>query len=118
METKAALLQFAALAQETRLAIFRLLVEWAPNGAVAGIIGERLGLAPATLSFHLKELAHAQLIFAHPQGRFIRYAANLEAVPALVEFLTRNCCRNRLDCAPRCAPQAAPKRAPRTSRAR
>lgn len=100
METKTALTQFAALAQETRLAIFRQLVEWAPEGAVAGMIGERLGLAPATLSFHLKELAHADLIVAHPQGRFIRYTANLDAVPALVGFLTRNCCGNRRECAP------------------
>lgn len=109
METKAALTQFAALAQETRLTIFRQLVEWAPDGAVAGMIGERLGLAPATLSFHLKELAHARLIVAHPQGRFIRYAANLEAVPALVDFLTRNCCGKRRDCAPVRAPIATKK---------
>ncbi len=107
METKAALTQFAALAQESRLAIFRQLVEWAPEGAVAGMIGERLGLAPATLSFHLKELAHANLIAAHPQGRFIRYTANLAAVPALVEFLTRNCCGNRRACAPVKAPASA-----------
>ncbi len=116
METKAALAAFAALAQETRLAIFRQLVEWAPDGAVAGMIGERLGLAPATLSFHLKELAHAQLIVAHPQGRFIRYSANLEAVPTLVEFLTRNCCGNRRDCAP--AGARAAEKKPTRRRAR
>ncbi len=115
MKTKAALVAFAALAQETRLSIFRQLVEWAPDGAVAGMIGERLGLAPATLSFHLKELAHAQLIVAHPQGRFIRYVANLDAIPALVEFLTRNCCGNQRDCAP--AGTAATARSPRRRQA-
>lgn len=98
----------AALAQETRLAIFRLLVEFAPTGLTPGAIGLRLKLAPATLSFHLKELASAGLITDRRDGRFIWYQADLAAMNSLVAYLTENCCRatGSADCGPGCAPAA------------
>jgi DNA-binding transcriptional ArsR family regulator len=82
-----------ALAHEHRLAVVRLLLEQAPAGLPAGAIGERLGLAPATLSFHLKELAHTGLVTAQPDGRFIWYRADLATMDGLVAYLTENCCR-------------------------
>ncbi|MET0683069.1 MAG: metalloregulator ArsR/SmtB family transcription factor [Casimicrobiaceae bacterium] len=82
----------AALSQEHRLAVFRLLVEHAPEGLSAGLIAERLSLAPATLSFHLKELARTGLVSALPDGRFIWYRADLPAMNGLVAYLTENCC--------------------------
>jgi len=109
MKTKAALRALAALAQENRLAVFRLLVEHAPEGLPAGAIAERLGVSPATLSFHLKELAHAGLATAWPHGRFIWYRADLAAMNGLVAYLTENCCRSSAVCNPNCAPSGAPK---------
>ncbi len=93
MEIKAAVTALSALAQETRLAVFRLLIEAGPEGTPAGVIGEKLGVAPATLSFHLKELDRAGLATARPSGRFVYYAANFERMAELMSFLTRNCCR-------------------------
>ncbi|MEZ5616256.1 MAG: metalloregulator ArsR/SmtB family transcription factor [Rhodocyclaceae bacterium] len=85
----------AALAQETRLGVFRLLVQAGPEGLCAGDIGARLGVAPATLSFHLAQLSNAGLVDARQQGRFIFYSANFEAMNGLVGFLTENCCGGR-----------------------
>ena len=82
----------AALAQETRLAIFRLLVTRGPEGLFAGAIGEQLGISPQTLSFHLKELANARLIAARQDGRFIIYTANFACMNDLLGFLSDNCC--------------------------
>jgi DNA-binding transcriptional ArsR family regulator len=93
MEIKFAVAALAALAQETRLSVFRLLVEAGPDGMAAGDIGQRLAVPPATLSFHLKELAHAGLATPRQQGRFVYYAANFENMAALMTFLTRNCCK-------------------------
>ena len=93
METKDAVTALAALAQETRLSAFRLLVEAGPEGLPAGEVGQRLGIPAATLSFHLKELSHADLVTARQEGRFIYYAANFEHMAALMTFLTQNCCR-------------------------
>ncbi len=103
----------AALAQETRLALFRLLVEAGPAGLAAGAIAERLDVAAPTLSFHLKELVHAGLIEASPQGRYVVYSADFGAMNALIAYLTENCCRMSCDveCAPACAPSARPSRA-------
>jgi DNA-binding transcriptional ArsR family regulator len=109
MKTNAALVALSALAQENRLAVFRLLVEHAPEGLPAGAIAERIGVPPATLSFHLKELAHAGLIVAHPQSRFIWYRADLEAMNRLVGYLTENCCGASSVCDPACVPAAAPQ---------
>ena len=104
METTTALAALGALAQEHRLAIFRLLVRHAPDGLSAGTIGDRLKLAPATLSFHLKELAHARLIVARQVGRFIWYRPDFGAMNTLVGYLTAHCCEASADCGPGCAP--------------
>jgi ArsR family transcriptional regulator len=93
METKEAVIALAALAQDTRLSVFRLLVRVGPKGIPVGRIGEELGVAPATLSFHLKELYHAGLISSRQEGRFIYYSANFESMTALMTFLTQNCCQ-------------------------
>lgn len=93
METKSATTALAALAQETRLSVFRLLVEAGPEGMSVGSIGEKLGVPPATLSFHLKELSHASLVVSRQESRFIYYMANFAQMAALMTFLTQNCCR-------------------------
>jgi DNA-binding transcriptional ArsR family regulator len=82
----------AALAQETRLSIFRLLVQAGPEGLSAGQLSEALQVPPATLSFHLKELSHAGLASARQEGRFVFYSADFEQMAALMSFLTQNCC--------------------------
>jgi len=93
METKSAVTALTALAQETRLSVFRLLMEAGPLGIPAGVIGEKLSVPPATLSFHLKELSRAGLVTARQEGRFVYYSADFECMAALMSFLTRNCCR-------------------------
>jgi len=92
MKTADAIKVLSALAQESRLAIFRLLIEQAPDGLPVGAIGERLGLANATLSFHLKELLHAGLVSSRQSGRFIYYTPVIASVDGLVGYLTENCC--------------------------
>ena len=92
MQTQDALAALAALAQESRLAIFRLLVQAGPDGLAASKIAGHLGIAPSSLSFHLKELSHAQLVTARQEGRFIIYAAQMDSMNALIGFLTENCC--------------------------
>ncbi len=82
----------AALAQESRLAVFRLLVRNAPDGLTPGIIGEQLELPAPTLSFHLKALAQAGLVTTVQQGRYVRYRAEIAAINALIDFLTEDCC--------------------------
>ena len=93
-QTKIVIQQLSALAQESRLAIFRLLVERGPEGLTVGRIGDALGLPAATLSFHLKELATAKLISGRQDGRFIHYSAEFDAMADLVSYLTINCCRD------------------------
>ncbi len=91
----------SALAQESRLAIYRLLVQAGPSGRVAGQIAETLGIPPATLSFHLKTLAQGGLVHGRQEGRFIRYVADFEAMHGLIDYLSENCCGgDRLVCAP------------------
>jgi ArsR family transcriptional regulator, arsenate/arsenite/antimonite-responsive transcriptional repressor len=92
METNAAVRALAALAQETRLEVFRLLVQQGPSGLAAGEIASRLGIAPATLSFHLKELSHAELVITRQDGRYIFYSADFESMNSLLVFMTENCC--------------------------
>ena len=85
----------SALAQASRLAIYRLLVERGPDGAAAGAIGEKLDLPPATLSFHLAHLARAGLVRARQDGRFVIYRADFERMNDLVGYLSENCCGGR-----------------------
>lgn len=92
METKAVISALSALAQESRLAIFRLLVQVGPQGLPAGRIGEALDLPPATLSFHLKELSHAGLLDSRQEGRSIIYNTNFQTMNHVLGFLTENCC--------------------------
>ncbi|MGH6884715.1 MAG: ArsR/SmtB family transcription factor [Geminicoccales bacterium] len=95
METKQAVQALSALAQDTRLGIFRLLVQAGPTGMAAGQIGEALDLAPATLSFHLAGLHRAGLAQSRQEGRFVIYSADYTAMNALVGFLSENCCGGR-----------------------
>lgn len=81
-----------ALAHESRLAIFRALVVAGPDGMPAGEIAQQLGLAPSGLSFHLKDLSHAELVKSRQDGRFVIYSANFAAMTELIAFLTENCC--------------------------
>lgn len=92
MEIKSAVIALAALAQETRLSIFRLLVEAGPEGLPVGRIGEELKVPGATLSFHLKELSHAALVTSRQEGRFIYYRVDFERMAELMAFLGENCC--------------------------
>lgn len=108
MATKRVLAALGALAQESRLATFRLLIEHSPDGLTAGAIAEKLALAPATLSFHLKELSHAGLIAARQDGRFIWYRADVEAMNGLVAYLTDKCCASSTVCDPACLPAMSP----------
>lgn len=92
MEMNQAIRALAALAQETRLSAFRLLVQAGEEGVSAGTLAERLGVANATLSFHLKELSHAGLIRSRQESRHIYYSADFAAMNTLLQFLTENCC--------------------------
>ena len=92
METNEAVKALAALAQGSRLAAFRLLVEAGPEGMAAGAIAERLSLPAPTASFHLAQLAHTGLIRSRTEGRFVIYAADFDRMQALIGFLTDNCC--------------------------
>ena len=103
METQSAIPALASLAQESRLAIFRTLVQAGPEGLPAGKVSELTGIAPSSLSFHLKELAHAEMVSARQEGRFIIYTANFATMNALIDFLTENCCGGN-SCLPVCAP--------------
>lgn len=113
METKSALAALSALAQETRLAVFRYLVEAGPEGVTVGRIGEALDIAPATLSFHLKELSHAGLVQSRQESRFIWYSADYGSMNGLIDYLTENCCRGQAEacCAPS-RPAARRKKVP------
>ena len=93
MESTAAVRALSALAQETRLAIYRMLVESGSTGLAAGKIGEALRLPPATLSFHLRELSHAGLVCARQQSRFIYYSPDFIAMNGLLGYLADHCCR-------------------------
>jgi len=92
----------AALAQDSRLAIFRALVAAGPTGLSAGKIGEAIGVSPSSVSFHMKELAHADMVTSRQDGRFVIYAANFATMNTLLAFLTENCCGGN-PCAPVCS---------------
>lgn len=103
MQVKSAVAALSAIAQESRLAIFRALVQAGHDGLSAGKIGEATGIAPSSLSFHLKELVHANMISSQQQGRFIIYVANFSTMNELLAFLTENCCGGN-PCPPVCSP--------------
>ena len=109
MKTPQAVKALAALAQDTRLAIFRMLVQQGRDGLAAGTIADRLDLPGATLSFHLKELANAGMIDARQEGRFVFYSANYDQMNGLLGYLTENCCQGQ-GCATDCAPRPMLKR--------
>jgi len=109
VETKIIVQAFGALAQETRLGIYRLLVTAGPEGLAAGAIAEKLELPAATLSFHVKELNLAGLVRSRQEGRFVIYAANFDTMIGLVSFLTENCCGGNA-CVPACQPAPTVKR--------
>src|ERR1700675_2276082 len=106
MKKSTAVAALGALAQETRLEIFRLLVQKGPEGLAAGEIGERLGQPSPTLSFHLNQLRFAGLVTSRRQSRLIIYSANYKAMNDVLAYLTENCCAGRPElCAPAsCAP--------------
>src|SRR5947207_15362595 len=117
MITKRAIPALAALAQETRLAIFRLLVQRGPEGLAAGDIAERLSLPASSLSFHLAQLSHAGLIEQRRQSRSLFYSADYAAMNGLMGYLTENCCGGNLAaCVPACVP--TPASAPAVKRRR
>lgn len=92
MKIEAAVEALAALAQESRLSVFRLLVQAGKEGITAGVLGEQLGIPPATLSFHLKTLSHAKLVKSRSEGRFVIYSANYAEMDGLIAYLTEHCC--------------------------
>ena len=106
METTAAVEMLAGLAQETRLAVFRLLVKYGPDGLPAGKVGEELGIPPATLSFHLAQLSRSGLLVSRRQSRSIFYAVDFAAINGLMAFMTENCCSAS---AASCGPAPAPR---------
>jgi len=98
METKETISALAALAQESRLAVFRLLVQAGPEGMAASKIAERISATPSALSFHMKELSHAGLVTSRQDGRFVIYSANFDTMNGLIAFLTENCCGGTACC--------------------
>jgi ArsR family transcriptional regulator, arsenate/arsenite/antimonite-responsive transcriptional repressor len=104
MDQFAAIAALGALAQETRLALFRLLVSRGPEGLPAGEIAEELGVAPSSLSFHLQQLLHARLVTQRRLGRQLIYAAEYRTMTGLLAYLTENCCGQGESCIPYCTP--------------
>lgn len=109
MEKTKIISALAALAQESRLDVFRALVQAGPTGLAAGKISELTGIAPSSLSFHLKELLHANLVNSRSEGRFIIYTAQFSTMNQLLAYLTENCCAGSActdtNC---CSPEEAP----------
>jgi ArsR family transcriptional regulator len=110
MDASTAVKALAALSQESRLAIFRTLVQVGPAGLPAGQLAEQLGIAPSSLSFHTKELVHAGLVSSRHEGRFVIYSAHIDGMNHLLSYLTENCCGGN-PCTPIsqtvCTPQQA-----------
>jgi ArsR family transcriptional regulator, arsenate/arsenite/antimonite-responsive transcriptional repressor len=95
MEIKQAVIALAALAQESRLRVFRLLVPTGETGMAAGEIAEHLVIPPATLTFHLKELSHAGLVESRREGRSIIYSLRVKGMQELLTFLAKDCCKGQ-----------------------
>jgi DNA-binding transcriptional ArsR family regulator len=109
MKTQNAVAALAALAQDNRLDVFRLLVQAGPDGMAAGRVAEKLDLAPNTLTFHFDRLRDAGLVTVRRDGRSMIYAARFETMNGLVAFLTENCCQGAAEA---CAPTAVCKPTP------
>ena len=107
MDQDKAIAALGALAQDTRLALFRLLVTAGAAGLSAGTIAERLGVPPSSLSFHLHQLLHAGLVTQRRLGRQLIYAAEYNAMNELLAYLTQNCCGRGASCMPACNPAQA-----------
>jgi DNA-binding transcriptional ArsR family regulator len=107
MDESRAVAALGALAQESRLKVFRLLVRRGPAGLAAGEISQRVGVPPTTLSFHLAQLSRAGLVTSRRKGRSILYAADYDGMQSLMGFLVDHCCQDGTGCAP---PEAAPRR--------
>jgi DNA-binding transcriptional ArsR family regulator len=99
MEIKTVVTALAAIAQESRLTIFRLLVQAGPEGMPAGQIAAATGIAPSSLSFHLKEMSHAHMLTSRQEGRYVIYSANFDSMNRLLAYLTENCCQG-VPCTP------------------
>lgn len=104
MNSQAAVTSLSALAHEHRLAIYRLLVKQGPDGLPAGVVGNKIGLTPSSLTFHLQALQRAGLIRQVRQGRQLYYSADFTVMNDLVGYLTDECCVESAACAPDCAP--------------
>ena len=111
MKTARIIDALGALAHEHRLAIYRLLVQRGPEGLSAGAIGERVGLVPSSLTFHLQNLQRAGLITQRRESRQLIYSADFAVMNGLVDYLTENCCADsNAECSPSCAPAAKPSK--------
>ncbi len=115
METLTAAELLAALGHESRLAIFRVLVEAGPAGLVASAISDQMQMAPATLSFHLAHLTRVGLISGTRESRFIRYSTDFGAMDDLIAYLTNNCCQGK-SCLPKTAAANTTEKRRRTAR--
>ena len=100
MDNKSAVTILSSIAQEARLAIFRVLVQAGVKGVSAGDIAEKLSIPNSTLSFHLKELSHAGLVNSRQESRYIYYSANYQVMNNLLAYLTKNCCAGEQVCCP------------------
>jgi ArsR family transcriptional regulator, arsenate/arsenite/antimonite-responsive transcriptional repressor len=117
MKTTAVIEALDGLAHEHRLAIYRMLVQRGPEGLAAGVIGQRVGLLPSSLTFHLQNLQRAGLISQRRESRQLIYSADFAVMNGLVGYLTENCCGNSgAECAPSCAPASPAKAAKRAAR--
>jgi ArsR family transcriptional regulator len=117
MKTPLVIAALSALAHEHRLKIYRLLVEQGPVGLSAGVIGDRVGLLPSSLTFHLQNLQRAGLIRQQRVSRQLIYSADFEAMNGLIGYLTENCCvGSGADCATACAPALPAKAAKRAAK--
>lgn len=110
MELNQAVKSLAALAQESRLTVYKMLVQAGPAGMAAGRISEQLGISASALSFHMKELTHASLVTSRQEGRYVIYSAQIACMNDLLTYLTENCCGGN-PCSPvsvACQPKAEP----------
>jgi len=118
MNSKQAVDALAALAHESRLGVYRLLVEAGPAGLNAGTLASRLKMPPSSMTFHLQNLHRAGLVSQERRSREVIYAADFEAMNGLVGYLTENCCGgNASACGTQCVPASEPKKTRKSSRA-